>query len=266
MPDIDDRFIDVDFRTDPRYVFGDTGRKTFGRVFAQRLKDAIPLVPRSQWEAEFEKTQAAGGGAERLVTRIYDQGSEGSCVANASSQAHEIVQAKEFGKDKVVHLSAISLYKRIGRSPQSGSSCDDALDEGTTRGILPLDTPENRARFGDAVMPNTGFYKPYPANWEPTAKFFRYVERLIIEDMDEMGTALANQLPVVVGRQGHSICYVGQIWKNGRRLAPYPNSWSMAWGAPMGDMPGGFGFDSENQIAMSADWAFALRTITNPSR
>src|SRR5262245_35742095 len=198
--DIDDRYIDVDFTTEARYVFGDTGRKTFARAY-QRFQDAIPLIPRDQWQAEYEKTQAEGGGAERLVTRSVDQGSEGSCVANASSQAHEIVQAKQWGKDNVVHLSAISLYKRIGRSPGSGSSCDDALDEGTSRGILPLDTPENRSRFGDAVMANTGFYKPFPANWEATAKLFRYVERFVIESMDELGTALVNQLPVVVGRQ-----------------------------------------------------------------
>lgn len=252
-------FEDVDFTKDPRFVFGDLGVGAFASP-RECFEDRVAVIPRNQWEAEIEKIQAAGGGAERLVTRIYDQGREGSCVANACSQAHEILQALQFGKDRVVHLSAISLYKRIGRSPGSGAMVSDGLDEASAKGILPLDTPENRARFGDAVMPNTGFYTAYPSGWEAVAKKFRYDEWDVIRTFDGMGTALLQQRPVVVGRQGHSICYVGLMVRNGRLVAPYPNSWSLDWGAPLGDMTGGFGFDSESQIKMSASWAFTPRT------
>jgi hypothetical protein len=259
MQDIDDRFVDVDFETDPRYVFGDRGAACFD---ADTLfyEDVVPVIPRDQWPALAEKCDAEKNGLEWLVTRIYDQSNEGSCVANACSQAHEIIQAKENGRENVIHLSAISLYKRIGRSPNSGAMVSDGLEEMTDRGILPLDTPENRAKFGDKVMPNTGFYKAYPSDWEATAALLKGVERFVIRSFDGLVTAGFNGHPAVVGRQGHSICYNRATYKSGRLLMPYPNSWRIDWGSPFGAMTGGFGFDSESQIKQSAGWAFALRS------
>lgn len=261
--DIDDRYIDVDFLTDPRYTFGDLGAACFDA--GPFYEDVVPVIPRSEWPALAEKCDAEGTGIEQLVTRIYDQKSEGSCVANACSQAHEIIQAKQHGRDAVVPLSAISLYKRIGRSPGSGAMVSDGLEEMSTRGILPLDTPENRTKFGDCVMPNTGFYTAYPAGWNAVAAMFKGFERLVIRSFEGLVTAGFNGHSSVVGRQGHSICYTRATFKSGRLLMPYPNSWSMGWGQAFGQMGGGFGFDSESQIKMSAGWAFALRAVVvNP--
>jgi len=248
---IDVKFIDVDFPSQPEYVEGDKGR----RAFESRgwYADTQAIIPESRWEDEAAK----GGGCSQLVTRIYNQGQEGSCVANACSQAHEIIQAKQSGVDKVVHLSAISLYKRIGSSAQSGAMVSDGLDEMAARGILPLDNPENRLAFGDAVMPNTGFRTPYPANWEATAKKFSASEWFICDEVAELVTALLCGHPVVVGRSGHSICYCDIVFQDGSMFAKYANSWG-AWGE------NGFGYDSLRMIRSSANWAFALRTIVNP--
>lgn len=186
-----------------------------------------------------------------------------NCVGNATAQAIEIIQARQFGEDRVVPLSAISLYKRIGRSPGSGAMLDDSYDEIRSRGILPLDTPENRARFGDHVMPARGFYEPFPPGWESTAKKIVGIEGYVIRSVDGIATALLKQIgPVVVGRQGHSIVYVNWVYKSGRSLCPYPNSWKVTWGQPYGDMPGGFGFDSESQISQSAGYAFCIHSVT----
>src|SRR6185436_17074046 len=95
----------------------------------------------------------------------------------------------------------------IGSSANSGASIDDALDETTNTGIIPLDTPENRAKFGSVVMPPTGFRSSRPAGWQEVAKHFRTDERLIIESIGGMISALFNGHPIVVGRAGHSICY-----------------------------------------------------------
>src|SRR5688572_22666193 len=145
MP-IPSHLIDVDFPSDEKFTFGDQGFAAFGPPRAP-YGDSVQVIPESQWKDLAKAIADAGGGCSQLVSRIYNQGNEGSCVANACSQAHEIVQAKTVGKDSVVHLSAISLYKRIGRSPNSGAMVSDGLDEMAERGILPLDTPENRAKF-----------------------------------------------------------------------------------------------------------------------
>lgn len=251
-------FVDVDFPSDNHFTFGDLGRRAFDDVSRGSYADVVNLIPESQWKDEAAAIQAAGGGCSQLVSRIYNQGNEGSCVANACSQAHEIIQAKQAGKENVIHLSAISLYKRIGSSPNSGAMVSDGLEEMAERGILPLDTPENRAKFGTAVMPATGFRTAYPAGWEATAKQFAASEWFICESVNELITALLNQHPVVVGRSGHSICYCDPIYKDGALLVKYANSWG-DWGEQ------GFGYDSLRMIKSSASWAFALRSVTvNP--
>jgi hypothetical protein len=251
---INPKFIDVDFTKDPKYVRGDLPLPALERGRFARYGDSIDVIPESQWKELIALMDADGGGADRLVTRIYNQLSEGSCVANACSQAVEVCQAKQFGKDKVVHLSAISLYKRIGRSPGSGAMVSDGLDELSTKGILPLDNPENRAKFGDKVMPNTGFYTAYPTGWEEVAKQFHGTEWFIVESVEELITALLNQHPVVVGRAGHSICYTRPMYDSGSLVVKYANSWG-DWGDK------GFGYDSMGLIRSSASWAFALRQV-----
>lgn len=255
---IDDRFVDVDFTKDPRYVFGDLG----GQLYATRrtFEERFGTLSDAEIDAEIEAIEAAGGGLERLVTRIYNQGQEGSCVANAACQGMELIQAKTFGKENVIPLSAMSLYKRIGRSAQSGAIVSDGLDELQERGVLPLDTPENKAKFPH-THPATGFSRSLPSGWEETGKLFLAIEALPIQSILGIYTALAMQFPVMVGREGHSICYTTPTKRSGKRGVVYANSWDYDWGFAAGDMQGGFGFDTEQQVRKSASWAYAIRTI-----
>jgi hypothetical protein len=257
VADIDLSLVDIDFTKCPEYVFGDTGPGEL--LGAAVFEDSMRTLSRAEVIAAADKMEAEKSGAEWLVTRIYDQSREGSCVGNACCQSHEVLQAKQVGRDKVVPLSAMSVYRHIGRSPSSGAMVPDGLRHLANVGAVPLDTPANREKFGNVVMPNIGWGSPFPQNWQPTAKAFRVTEWFIIRSVEGMLTALANNLPVVVGRQGHSIAYTGIVNRSGRLLAPYANSWGLRWGQPFGHMTGGFGFDSESQIRMSAGWAFAPR-------
>ncbi len=251
--EIDDRWLDIDFSKQPEFTFGCGGPGNLD-LFGN-YEDAVPTLSDSEIMAAVEKETAEGGGADRLVSRIYDQGREGSCVANACCQSHEIIQALQYGKENVVHLSAISLYKRIGRSPGSGAMVSDGLKELSTRGALPLDNAENREKYGDKVMPNTGFYTAYPADWENTASRLTLLETYVVRTVAGLKTALVLGHPVVVGREGHSIVLSRLMLRNGRLVAKYPNSWHERWG------DNGFGYDSEAQIRKSASWAFAVRAV-----
>ena len=262
--DFDPRYVDVDFLKEPRYVFGDKTGPDFARGYAA-YEDSTPDIPESQWPGLAEKLEHENAGMENLITRIFNQKQEGSCVGNATTQQNEIEQAVQFGKDRVVQLSAISLYKRIGSGPMSGANVSDALNEVTARGILPLDTPANRARFGDHVMPHTGFYTPFPAGWEKTAALFKGGEYSVVRSVAGLITALFNGHPVVVGRAGHSICYVRPVFKNGSLSVIYANSWSEDWGMGLGGFKGGFGVDSLSMIRSAAGWAFAMRSIVVPN-
>ena len=256
---INEDFIDVDFEQDPNYTAGDLGLGAVTGLCAN-FGDSIEVMSDSEIDASIEAMDEAGGGADQLVTRIYNQSQEGSCVANAFSQSNEIIQALQYGRDKVVHLSAMSLYKRIGRSASSGAMVSDGIAEMAKRGILPLDDEANRAKYGSAVMPNTGWRTPFPSNWEATAKLFRGHEYFIVRNSREMFTALCRQYPVVVGRAGHSICYVRPMKQNGRRVVKYANSWGN-WG------DNGYGYDSQRLYDQSARWAVAVRsTVSRPKQ
>ena len=103
----------------------------------------------------------------------------------------------------------------------------------------------------------------FPDGWESTANQFRSLEWFICESRAELISALLNGHPVVVGRAGHSICYMKPMYQNGSLLVMYVNSWG-DWGDAAGRFPSGFGYDSERMISQSSDWAFALRSVTTP--
>jgi hypothetical protein len=257
---IDPKYIDVDFPNDPKFTFGDCGPRFSERMKSPRFEDVSDIIPESEWKDLVKAIDdTPGSGLENLVTRIYNQGSEGSCVANAASQAHEIVQAIQFGKEEVVHLSAISLYDRIGSSSQSGAMVDDGLEEMCANGIVPLNNTENKARF-QLTMPATGFSRNMPTGWKDTAKLFAGTEWTECQSRAEMVTASLKGFPICVGRAGHSICYVRPVYKSNTLYFMYVNSWG-DWGFAAGDFEHGFGLDSESLLRRSASWCYALRTV-----
>lgn len=186
-----------------------------------------------------------------------------NCVGNMEAQFHQVLQARQFGKDRVKQLSAASAYKQIGRSPNSGASISDALDCGLETGILPLDTPENRAQFGDHVLKHIGFRQSWPSGWESTAKHFRFQEFFLIRNRQELFSALLRGFPVGVGRAGHSILYTDLVWDESRWLVRYVNSWG-EWGSGAGDFTYGFGYDTSRLFDQSARWAWTARSIVIP--
>jgi hypothetical protein len=198
------------------------------------------------------------------VKWVLDQGNEGSCVVNAGAQAHMICQAKAIGLDRVVQMSAISLYKQIGSSPNSGAMVEDCIDRLADTGFLPLDTPENRARFGSHVMPPRGFHTRWPDGWKTTAAKFAGLEGFACDSVNEMVSALLRGMPVQVGRAGHSITYLEPTYEDGSLAIDYVNSWG-DWGFAKGSQSSGFGRDTSRLYRESADWCYAFQAV-DPSK
>jgi hypothetical protein len=256
--EINDEYVDVDFSKHPQFVSGFNGYGDAER-FAN-FAESNRVLTRSEIEQEAEKTAAEGSGNAGLVVEVKNQRNEGSCVGNASTQGLQVLEARRLGKDRVTLLSAIATYKQIGRSPNSGAMVDDSMTALENVGTLPLDTPANRAKFGDQVMPATGFYTKFPENWKQTARHFRLSEVLVVRSFEALLSAMLCGHPVVVGREGHSILYLDVIVRNGRLYALYVNSWGQ-WGQGAGDFAYGFGLDTESQIKKSAGWAYAMRSM-----
>lgn len=260
--DVDDRFVDVKFDEEERYTAGmltEVAYETFGAY-----EDVMPEMSWSEIDAAIDAMDENDSGAEWFVKHILDQGQEGSCVANACTQAHLILQARQFGLDRVTELTPMSLYKQIATSAQGGALVSDGLEAMCSKGLLPLDTPVNRDLFGSAVMPATGFRERYPADWELTASRFAGVAWDTVRTLRGLYTALVNRLPVIVGREGHSICYVRPRRKGNSRTVDYANSWSLDWGFAQGNVTGGWGRDTARQVDKSAKYCFVLRSVKSP--
>lgn len=249
-------FVDIDFATQTNYVLGyDNTAFRNESSFGVTFSDVAPVIPRSQWK------ELANDNLEKLLVMIFNQRSEGSCVSNASAQAHQILQAKQYGKDRVIRVSAMSLYKRCGSGPSSGSTVSGNWRELNRRGILPLDVPEN-SRFAHR-HPATGWGVGLPGGWETTAALFAATEAVIIDSVDEFVSAVLYDWPVVYGRRGHSICCVSIVYDGGQPFGKYANSWG-SWGVAGGDFHAGFGHDSLRILDEGSDWAYALRSVKAP--
>lgn len=211
------------------------------------------VYPRSQWRDMIE----ASSGARDYVRKIKDQ-IGGSCVSNATTQAFEVSWNRALGLDRWIEMSAMSLYKRCGSSPNSGSMLSTNLREMRDVGALPIDNSDNRARLqemglpsGD-VFPHSNFYTPYPSsNWKQTAKHFRFQEVVEAGGFDEIASALLDNRPVVFARASHCIVGVQLVYENGVYSVRYANSWGN-WG------DNGYGYDTESYFKRSgaAQWTF----------
>ena len=261
IKDFDDKFVEYYFPDDPDYVLGSIGESAL--FPCGDFSAVVPEMSERDIDAAIERIAAEHTGLDQLIVEIKNQLREGSCVSQAVVQADQVGQAKEVGKDRVILLSAISVYKEIAESANSGAVVSHGLKQISKVGALPLDTPENRKRFDGIVMPNTGFNEKYPKIWTPTANLFRVSEYYAIRTLRALMTALCNRIPVVVGREGHSICYLVPVRYKGRWGVLYANSWG-EWGIAGGDFERGFGIDTASQIEKSARYAFAVRAVHNP--
>jgi hypothetical protein len=245
--------VDVDFERESQAAGMSRGANPRTMKFgAPKFAEAIEIIPESQWESVIE--QLGSNTLDRLTDHTHDQNGDVSCTSNATCFAHETLQSLQHGKDRIVILSPMSLYNRVG-SRNSGSAVDDNLDEMVRRGILPLDNDANKARFTHTMRHNG--YGSCPSGWESTAALFRGAEWFEIENSASFITALLKGFPVVYGRQGHAICAIRAVIRDGRVYAKYKNSWG-EWGDK------GYGYDSLSMVRQGADWAFALRAIVSP--
>lgn len=258
-------FVDVDFTHQPQYVLGYSPKYRSQKkpLKARSFGDSFPVLSRAERVAAYEERKAKRLSLAWLISRILNQGNEGSCVGNMGAQALEVLQAAAVGLDRVVGISASSIYKQIGRSPNSGSSVEDCIDRMHDTGALPRNTEANKARFKH-TQPDTGFNVPFPSGWKETAIKFSGLEGFWCDRPDEMLSALALGMPVGVGRDGHSILYIEDVYEGNDDFVDYVNSWG-SWGFGKAEFVSGFGRDSRRLFSESADWCYAFQAA-DPSK
>lgn len=210
------------------------------------------MIAKSDWHLYADKMWPL---LTSSVQTIHNQGREGSCVANATTQAVECCMYLQFGFEWWRELSAMSLYERIARSAQSGAMVSDGINAASSGGILPVDNELNRSKY-DLVYPPRGF-DPRRLNrldWKPTAKLFR-AKFLRINSPVAWFSSLMRGKPIVYGRSGHAICSIAAALYRGKWFFAYVNSWG-EWGDKCNEkFPYGIGWDSLDTISRCVGYA-----------
>lgn len=212
---------------------------TFDSTF-ELFENDQDVIPRSQWDellAEHDYSLA-----EKYVAKIKRQ-KIGSCASHSSTSCLEYVTAKSVGAENVTLLSPLSVFKFVG-SRHGGSTLDANMRRISQVGVLPLDTPENREKYGDHVWPENQWSGSLPSGWESTAAKFKFTEWNEIGSFDELFSALLQWKPVYYGRAGHAIYAVRPMKKDGQYVLKYANSWG-SWG------DNGYGYDTERYVSGS---------------
>jgi len=186
----------------------------------------IPKAEWPAWVARFPVTRLA-----KSIRNTTEQ-TMGSCVGHACANEVEAGCYMMGGDWMFRRISGMSMYKRIGRSANSGAYIPDAADEIFSRGILPV-TGEP---YPHAFAQDTGWSTAMPSGWETTGRLWKAVVYSVDDQESGFRVGMDMRLGRQIGRSSHSICaggYTGKTWW-------YENSWGSDWG----DLGKSIGYDS----------------------
>jgi len=186
-------------------------------------------IPKSEWAAwvaRFPVTRLA-----KSIRNTTEQ-TMGSCGGHAWANGIELGEYMLAGDLFSRRISGMSMYVRIGRSPNSGAYIPDAAEEIFGRGILPVVGQGYPHEFSQ----DTGFSNKLPTGWEATGRKWKAVVYSVDDEEAGFRVGMDLRLNRQIGRSSHSINAVGYTGKNWW----YENSWGDDWG----DLGKSIGYDS----------------------
>ena len=223
----------------PGYKTGCLPRKlAFGKVpGCPPMADVIETIPERDWGDLIGNVALCPN-----VRQILDQGRNGSCATESTTQGVLIV--RDVAGLPFVLLNPLSIYRVTSGGRDQGSNIDSNLIFARDIGILP-----------ESYWPRSkGFRAIPPDGWEDVAKPYRIEEFYDIRNKVEVGSALLKGFAVVFGWSGHSCIMTRLLSKTAAR---YANSWGMYSGSDNG-------FDTIKLRSINFGYgAFAIRTATS---
>lgn len=231
----EERWLDIDFaKQRPDF----TGSLELPEAFrAQAIAAAANVktlpgfkpIPKSEWSAWAARFPVAR--LAKSVRNISEQ-TMGSCVGHSCANCVEAGNYMTAGDVFFRRLSGMSMYVRIGRSPNSGAYVGDAADEIFNRGVLPV----LGQGYGAEFPQDTEFSRKLPDGWETTAAGWRAAVYSVDDEESCFRALMDCRLRNHLGRSGHAISHGGWTGKSWW----YENSWGTDWG----DLGKCIGYDS----------------------
>jgi len=227
--------------------FGYLGKKPGGTMF-RPIKDAIPLIPRTEWKDRI--TAGQGNWLSDFILSqnipVKDQDGLGYCWVYASTTAVEIIRALQ--GLPYVELSPESVGGPITGWRNEGGYGGDAEKQLADVGAC-------AESFMDT--PNSLRHSRWKSGWQVDCANHRIdTEWWDVTSFDEIITLLLSRQPISVGLDwwGHQVCFTDPvILDDGSVGVKFRNSWG-DWG------DNGFGTLTESKS--QPDGAFCPRIVT----
>lgn len=232
----EEKWLDVEFSKQQGELLGsiemppDLYREAIAAATNVKTLPGFQPIPKSEWSkwtARFPITRLA-----KSIRNITEQ-TMGSCVGHACANGIEAGEYTMAGDLFFRKISGMSMYKRIGRSPNSGAYIPDAADEVFARGILPVVGEPYPHTFPQ----DTGWSTPMPSGWEETGRLWKAVVYSVSDQESAFRTRMDWRLRDQFGRSSHSISGFA-VTASGKWA--YENSWGVDWG----DLGKSIGYDS----------------------
>ncbi len=250
----DPSIIDVDL-TPPDGVKGylDTPEQLQAFGNSRRWPSTLEKWDRGQWrDAKREQEKAFGPMLQRYNLPIdrpgwlylepwLNQSPESTCVHCNASCCHRYLMARNYGSEYLIYGAPMSSYAMRSRPRNAGDYMGQVCEHMQTIGQLPayksnrsssatMDEAHRRAEIlsGATFRQNTPYARKseLPENWERFAKYIRVTEWIALATDDEIASAMLHRLPILTGRQGHSITYCDLVFDDrGNPLAEYLDSY-----------------------------------------
>jgi len=238
-------------------------------------------VPSSRWAEMGRENDANDTWPMNFVDRFTHQDPTQECTWHSGTRVIEGSRNRQLGiifpdgpkknfryeesQQGSVWLSPMSGYNEANPRIRGGASIQSVIRIGCDRGLLP-DKIQPRDYGFEHTMPGTQgrgnmnqssgewvSVKNMPEGWRETAKWFKPLEVVIIEDIEQAVSLLLHGYLVGVGRNGHAVPWA-QLTFSGNNIAtaPYPDSYDLVR------------YDSFRTMKSAAEGAFAVLSVTSP--
>lgn len=265
--EVDPAMIDVeDFASDGLLEADPDEERAFGSRFPSEL-----LIPRDRWRDRIEQIRDSNPFVDsphprealmaNYTPKVFDQHPESSCVLNASAGAIMRVYARQVGMGaRWVVLSPMATYCQMTHRRHSGTYMWRALEYTQKDGMIPSSDYKDQATiFRHTFHENTPWSRPndLPDGWKQTARHFRPLEWLRIDNEEQFGSSLLHQCPIVYGRSGHSMVAEDLVLDGRNFLARTCDSYGFRNRDGTGRI-----YDSRRKWSTAGAWA--LRAVNMP--
>ncbi len=247
---------------------------------SRSFPDSLYLPP-SQWAEKAKENDANNTWPLNFVDRFSNQSPTDECTWHSGVRIIEGCRNRQLGiifpdgpkknfryeesQRGSVWMSPMSGYNEANPRIKGGATIQSVLKIGCERGVLPDKIQPRDYGFKHTMAGTMGrgnsnqssgkwvSVANMPEGWRETAKWFKPLEVVVIEDIEQAVCLLLHGYLVGVGRNGHAVPWAQLTFKgNNVETAPYPDSYDLVR------------YDSWRTMKSCARGAFAILSVTAP--